>query len=131
MRVVIPIEPATKKNSPRIVRAGAFAKVLPSERFTAYQNACAQYLLPVRPEKPVNERVEVVCLFYRKTKRRVDLTNLLEAVDDVLVYYGILADDNANIIASHDGSRVHLDREHPRTEITIRPLREEDDSMGL
>ena len=54
------------------------------------------------------------------TARRVDLTNLLEALDDVLVNAGVLADDNCNIIYSHDGSRAFVDRENPRTEIVIR-----------
>ena len=53
------------------------------------------------------------------TKRKCDLTNLLEAVDDVLVKHGIVADDNYTIIESHDGSRVLYDKENPRTEIYI------------
>jgi Holliday junction resolvase RusA-like endonuclease len=56
------------------------------------------------------------------TKRRVDLTNLLEAIDDILVKYGVLEDDNYNIIDNHDGSRVYYDKENPRTEITINLL---------
>lgn len=53
------------------------------------------------------------------TKRKCDLTNLLEAIDDVMVKYGLLADDNFSIIESHDGSRVLYDKENPRTEVTI------------
>ena len=49
----------------------------------------------------------------------VDLANLLEATNDMLVKHGVLADDNRKIVASHDGSRVFLDREHPRVDITI------------
>lgn len=56
------------------------------------------------------------------TKRRVDLTNLLEAIDDVLVKYGVLKDDNSEIITSHDGSRVLYDKDNPRTEVVIRFL---------
>ena len=57
-----------------------------------------------------------------KTRHAVDLTNLLEAVDDVLVKYGVLEDDNSRIIVSHDGSRVLYDKQRPRTEVTIRFL---------
>jgi Holliday junction resolvase RusA-like endonuclease len=53
------------------------------------------------------------------THRKCDLTNLLEAIDDVLVKAGVIEDDNYTIIASHDGSRVHYDKENPRTEIII------------
>jgi Holliday junction resolvase RusA-like endonuclease len=53
------------------------------------------------------------------TKRRVDLVNLQESTLDVLVAYGIIADDNSNIVASMDGSRVLYDKQSPRTEIYI------------
>lgn len=39
--------------------------------------------------------------------------------DDLLVRAGVLADDNSQIVAAHDGSRVRLDRENPRVEIEI------------
>jgi Holliday junction resolvase RusA-like endonuclease len=58
------------------------------------------------------------------TRRRVDLTNLLEAAHDTLVAAKILADDNNTIIASVDGSRVLYDKENPRTEIIIQELNE-------
>jgi Holliday junction resolvase RusA-like endonuclease len=73
--------------------------------------------------------VNVKCLFFMKTRRKVDLTNLLEAVDDVLVYYGIVVDDNYKVIAGHDGSRVMVDKDNPRTEIYITAL-EDDDPEG-
>ena len=57
-----------------------------------------------------------------KTHRRVDLVNLLEATDDILVSCGVLKDDNAKIIVSHDGSRVYYDKEAPRAEIFINPI---------
>ena len=47
------------------------------------------------------------------------MTNLLEALDDILVLYGIIEDDNYNIIRKHDGSTVLIDGVRPRTEITI------------
>ena len=49
----------------------------------------------------------------------MDLTNLLEAVDDVLVKARVLLDDHCGIIVSHDGSRVLYDKENPRTEVSI------------
>lgn len=67
----------------------------------------------------ISAPVNVKCLFYMPTRRRCDLTNLLEAIDDVLVTYGVLADDNSNIIVSHDGSRVLYDKDNPRTEVVI------------
>ena len=57
--------------------------------------------------------------FYVSKKLKYDLTNLLEAVDDAAVKSGFIADDNRDIIAGHDGSRVFYDKYNPRIEITI------------
>ena len=87
--ILIPVEPRTKKNSMRLVKIGG--RIVPILR----------------------------CLFYMKTRRKVDLTNLLEAADDVLVKYHVLVDDNSQIVAGHDGSRVLYDKSNPRIEIDI------------
>ena len=55
----------------------------------------------------------------RHLKAFFHLVNLLQAVDDILVDAGILADDNYCIVAGHDGSRVYYDKQNPRTEIGI------------
>lgn len=118
LKFTIPLAPVTKKNSQRIANCGAYSKILPSKAYVQYEKD-AGYFLPNRGKRH-NQPCEVVCLFYMPTKRRVDLTNLLEAIDDVLVKYGVLQDDNSEIIKSHDGSRVLHDPDNPRTEVTIR-----------
>ena len=113
--------PRTKKNSQQIRRTAAGRPfVAPSKAFVEYERSClAQIKTPYRPlSAPVN----VKCVYYMPTKRRVDLTNLLEATDDILVKAGVLADDCAAVVAGHDGSRVRLDRQCPRVEIEITPL---------
>ena len=55
-------------------------------------------------------------------RRRVDLTNLHEALHDILVDYEVLADDDYKTIASTDGSYVEVDKWEPRTEVTITEL---------
>ena len=67
----------------------------------------------------INQPVNVAAKFYMPTRRRVDLTNLNEALHDILVHYGVLSDDNAKIIVSTDGSRVYWDKDNPRTEVII------------
>lgn len=93
----------------------------------AYKDYCmtAGYFLTPRPQSPVSTPCEVKCLFYLPARRKTDLTNLLEAIDDILVECGILADDNSSVIVSHDGSRVLYDKEKPRTEVTITAFKEE------
>lgn len=122
LKFTIPLAPVTKKNSQRIANCGQYSKILPSKAYVQYEKD-AGYFLPNRGKRHT-QPCEVVCLFYMPTKRRVDLTNLLEAIDDVLVKYGVLKDDNSEIITSHDGSRVLYDKDNPRTEVTIRFLGE-------
>lgn len=122
IQFTIPLPPVTKKNSQQILMNKATGKtfVAPSKKYREYE---AQALLFVpRRGKPIAEPVNVKCLFYMPTHRRCDMTNLLEAVDDIMVKAGLLEDDNYTVIAAHDGSRVFYDKDKPRTEIEIERL---------
>lgn len=116
---MIPLNPRTKKNTQQIVINKTTGRpfIMQNSKYKEYEKNCG-YFLKKLPE-PISEPVNVKCVFYRETRIRCDLTNLLEAIDDVLVTYGVLADDNFTVIVGHDGSRVHIDKENPRTEITI------------
>ena len=56
----------------------------------------------------------------------VDKTNLESAIMDILVDARILKDDNSNIVAATDGSRVLYDKANPRTEIFIEEMSDDD-----
>lgn len=118
LHFVIPIAPVTKKNSQRIVKIGKRYAIMPSKQYKAYEKAAALFM--PQEYSNITAPVTVQAVFYMRERRRVDLTNLLEALDDVMVHAGLLADDHCKIIASHDGSRVAYDKENPRTEVTIR-----------
>lgn len=120
IQITISLPPVTKKNHQQICwKNGQGGKktpfVRPSAQYGQYEKDCALFLKPLGIDQPVN----VSAKFYMPTKRRVDLTNLNEALHDILVHYGVLADDNAKIIVSTDGSRVYWDKENPRTEVMI------------
>lgn len=117
--IEIPLTPITKKNSQRIV-VGKNGKpmIIPSKAYKQYEKDAILFLRPLGIDYPVN----IKCLFYMKTRRRVDLTNLLEAIDDIMVKAGTIKDDNCEIVAGHDGSRVYYDKENPRTEIYIEEI---------
>lgn len=119
MKIIIPLAPITKKNSQRIIVNSKTHKpmILPSKQYTQYVRDCQYFIRP--PKKPIDKPVNVKAIYYMPTRRKVDLTNLHEALHDILVAYGVLKDDNCNIIASTDGSRVRYDKENPRTEIEI------------
>ena len=127
LQYVIPLEPRTKKNHLRIAGSGAKCKacgrylrqyILQSKAHDDYKKQAMRYLNP-RPEEPITDQVQVTYLFYMKTRRVVDKSNLTAAADDMLVEAGILEDDNSRILVSHDGTRVLYDKDNPRTEITI------------
>lgn len=120
---MIPLNPKTKKNHQKIIRNPKTRSlmIVQSDDYKQYEKNAGWFLK--KPSKPIDVPVQVKCVFYRDSKRRCDLTNLLEAIDDILVKYGILADDNFSIIYSHDGSRVFVDKEKPRTEIVIEDIR--------
>jgi len=114
--------PTSKKNNSRIRHTPQGRPfILPSARFEAFQREAAQYISDdVRLH--INQPCNIECRYFRADHRRVDLTNLLQSTDDILVHYGVLADDNSKIVAGHDGSRVFYDKENPRTELIIIPL---------
>lgn len=120
MTFTIPIAPVTKKNHQEIYRNPKTGKrfITQSKQYKAYEAACLLHI-PRRARKKIESEVNLKALFYMPTRRRVDLVNLLEALQDVLVLAGVLADDNSNIVVSTDGSRVLLDRDNPRTVVEI------------
>lgn len=120
VKYTIKLPPVTKKNSQQILtnRATGRQFIMPSAKYKQYEREAAWFLKP-RPLRPIECAVNVKCEFYMPNRRRTDLNNLLEAVTDLLVHAGILADDHYGIVASHDGSRCYLSKDNPRTEITI------------
>mgnify|MGYP000973473643 FL=1 len=123
IKYTVKLPPITKKNSQQILtnRKTGRPFIAPSKQYREYERNAFWFLRP-RPPRPIDCECNVKCLFYLPTKRKTDLTNLLEAIDDILVASGILADDNYSIVASHDGSRCLYDKANPRTEITITRL---------
>lgn len=119
MKLRIDGTPATKKNSMRIVRVGGKLRIVQSEKYKAYAAFALCQLRKQRPAELIDYPVNVKCVYYMPTARRVDLTNLLAATMDILVDARILADDNAKIVVGHDGSRVKHREAKPRVEIEI------------
>lgn len=119
LKFTIPLPPVTKKNSQQIIinKSTGRPMVIPSKQYREYEKECGWFVQGKGMN--INEPVNVKCVYYMPTRRRVDLTNLMEATHDILVKYEVLEDDNSKIIRSVDGSRVLYDKKNPRTEITI------------
>ena len=124
MKIIFYGSPVTKKNSMQMFR-GKNGRVFPapSKQYKEYEQSCLKQLMPKHIQR-IDSRVNVCCVYYMPTRRRVDLVNLIEASCDILVKGGVLADDNCKIVAGHDGSKVRYDKDHPRAEIEILPIME-------
>lgn len=110
--------PRTKKNHPQIFKKSSGRRIVaPSKDYIEYEKRCLAQIR--RPQRAISEAVNVCLLYYMPTRRRVDKTNLESALLDILVRAGVLADDNRDVVAATDGSRVLYDKQNPRVEITI------------
>lgn len=118
MKIILRGDPRTKKNSQRMIMAGGRMIPIQSKAFMQYQSDCLRQITGDK-RLGITEPVNLRCVYYMQTRRRVDLVNLLEATLDILVDAGVIADDNSNIVASHDGCRVEYDKQNPRVEIEI------------
>lgn len=114
----IKLAPVTKKNHSQIIKNPKTGQlmVLPSKQYKQYEKDARWFIPSI---ETIKERVTVEAHFYMPTRHRVDLVNLEQALLDILVKYGVLEDDNSNIVYSMDGSRVHYDKENPRTEVAL------------
>lgn len=120
MIITIPLQPVTKKNHGQIIMCKGHPIMLPSKPYIEYEKACKEYMPKL--DTPICKPICLKCTYYMGTKRKCDLTNLLQATCDVLVKYKVIEDDNYTIIDNFDGSRVYYDKENPRCEIEIKEL---------
>ena len=114
----IPLPPITKKNHSQIAVNPKTGRpfIVPSKQYKEYEQKALWY---IPKQEPFCVPVNVKCVFYMPTRRKCDLTNLLEAINDIMVKSGLLEDDNYSVVWSLDGSRVMYDKENPRTEVYI------------
>ncbi len=113
-KFTIDLEPQTKKNGYQIIKVKGHYQIY-DKKYKQYETAAT----PFCPYLLIKEPVNVEAHYYRSTRRRVDISNLHSALHDLLVHSGTLEDDNCSIVVSTDGSRVHYDKDHPRTEVVI------------
>lgn len=119
LKIIIPGVPRSKKNSQEIVfnRATGKRMVIQNKRYTEFEKKCKQHIPIV--EKPIDFPINLQCNFFVPDARKRDIANFLEAIQDILVKYNVLKDDNYNIVSSLNGCSMEIDRESPRIEIYI------------
>jgi len=112
----------SKKSSQQIIKVKGSLRIIPNKKYNEWIHTTIRQLKDQKEEKQfetINEPVTVKCLVYRLTKRKIDLTNMLQSVHDALEAAGIIKDDF--LIESIDGSRrtLGVEKGEERTEIFI------------
>lgn len=126
-KATLPLEPKSKKNNQKICYNGRTQRpfIKQSDKYIQFEKDCG-YLLNRKPPAPIDYPVNCQYIMYRGSEKVFDALNGSAALDDILVKYGILKDDNFHIVAGHDGTRVRVDRKNPRIEIIITRMREDE-----
>lgn len=124
MEFTINVVPRTKKNSQQIIFAKGRRLIIPSKLYQQFEKDCLKQI-PDKYRNGISSPVNIKAVFYVKDRRRVDLTNLLEALDDMLVKADVIEDDCRDIIVGHDFSRVYHDKDNPRIEVEITEVKGE------
>lgn len=124
MKITIPVVPRSKKNSQQIIINSRTKRpmIIQSKLYANFERECGLYLKKYKSniDYSINLKIE----FYVPDKRKRDIANYVEAIQDILVKYEILKDDNHNIVTSLDGTRMYIDKLNPRVEIEITKMEE-------
>lgn len=126
IKFTIPVKPRTKKNHSSIVTLkNGRTLLLPSKQYKEFEKQVCTFIHEAKStSKPIDMPCNLKCIFYKEKNFRSDLMGYMQAIADALVKAEVFADDNSNIIASTDGSKVLLDRDNPRIEVEISFLNE-------
>lgn len=117
--IKIPLQCRSKKNSQQILINSRTGKpfVSQSKLYKDFERECGYFLNKYKTN--ISYPINLKCTFYVKDKRKRDIVNLLNAIQDILVKYNIIADDNYNIVKSVDGSRIIYEKGREETIIEI------------
>lgn len=104
MIIKIPLMTKSKKNHQQLIYKNGRPIIIQSKQYLEFERDCAYFLK--RYARHIDYPINLKCVFYISDRRKRDLTNFLNAIQDVLVKYDVIADDNYNIVQSVDGSRI-------------------------
>ena len=91
--------------------------VAQSKLYKEFEKNCGLFLN--KYQYNINFPINLKCTIYVPDRRKRDLTNLENAIADILVKYKVIEDDNYNILAGWDGSRIIYEKGREETIIEI------------
>ena len=118
IKFTIPVNPRSKKNSQQIIFNKKTGKrmIMQNKNYLEFEKKCETFLPEI---DTISFPINLQCDFYVCDARKRDIANYIEAIQDILVKYNIIEDDNYKIISSLDNCSMQIDRQNPRVEITI------------
>lgn len=118
IKFTIPVNPRSKKNSQQIIFNKKTGKkmIMQNKNYLEFEKECETFLPKI---DTISFPINLQCDFYVCDARKRDIANYIEAIQDILVKYKIIEDDNYKIISSLDNCSMQIDRQNPRVEITI------------
>jgi Holliday junction resolvase RusA-like endonuclease len=119
MKFIIPLQPTTKKNSQQIIYVKGKPIIIQNKRYIQFEKDCKWFIPKI---DTIDYPINIKYTFYRKDRHICDLNGLIQALDDILVKYKVILDDNYKIVVGHDGSRIQIDKENPRIEVEINEI---------
>jgi Holliday junction resolvase RusA-like endonuclease len=121
LEFTIPVAPRTKKNHGQIVtlKTGR-TMMLPSKQYREFEKEVVKFVdNNFGNIEPIDKPINLCCKFYKDKDYKADLMGYLQAIQDALVKAKLLLDDNHKIVETTDGSKIFLDRNNPRVEVSI------------
>ncbi len=120
MIIEIPLLCRSKKNSQQIIFNSKTHKpmIVQSKIYKQFEKDCGYFLNKYKLN--IDYSIGLKCTFIVPDKRKRDLTNLENAIADILVKYKVIEDDNYNIINNWDGSRIIYQKGVEKTIIEIK-----------
>ena len=108
LTIKLPLKCPSKKNSQQIIHNKGRSFIIQSKQYIEFEQNCGYFLR--KYARHITTPINLKCTFYVPDKRRRDLSNLLNAIQDVLVKYDVLADDNYEIVRGVDKSRIKYEK---------------------
>lgn len=109
--------PSKKNNKQRTGKA-----LISSKAYRERESEQLQSLKEQVNKLELNDPIYIHYKFYMPDARKTDLSNKVESINDLLVKYWLLEDDNRTIIKQMFITSEGIDRNNPRCEINIKFL---------
>lgn len=125
MKLIIMGQPVSKKNKMQLVRVRGRLIPIPSVSYKAWLKGAKQQIkgqMDGVAWVPFTTHIHLQVMIYRWSWRKIDLSNIIEAVQDMLQECRIIEDDS--LVRSLDGSRMEwgVPKDEARVEITIEEI---------